>query len=250
MSICGFLRRALSLGLRGLTSVGVKAVTGPAKDASGMARDVTGIRKDIVETKLAQLKVEEHDSVIQKATFEDVKDYDLKVQRIISRASAEQQAGEAPPLIKYIMWLLRGENWRRHWLAIVLAILVAAGIAFRARIYPKVMLRFSSPPTGLTSTATSPPVAGSGIEHLELLTEAQIRTLITKALNGGDAERAIELLRGVHQGTLKREECEHVFQFCKKNGKLEDARTVVDLCWQNEQKEEKLRQIEMERLKR
>jgi hypothetical protein len=211
---------------------------------------VTGIRKDGEETKLAQLEVEGRGSVIHKPKLKPPTIINDKTRRIISRASAERQAGEPPPLVRYLMWLLHWENLRRNWHAILLAILVMAGITFRAKIYRQITLHFSSPPARPTSTATSPPVAGSGIEHPELLSEAQIRTLITKALDGGDAERAIKLLRGVPEGALKREECEHVFQFCKRNGMLEDAQTVVDLCWQNEQKEDKLRQIEMERLKR
>jgi hypothetical protein len=32
---------------------------------SGMAKDVTGVRRDLVETKLARLKLEEHEGTIQ-----------------------------------------------------------------------------------------------------------------------------------------------------------------------------------------
>jgi hypothetical protein len=90
MSICGFLRRALSLGVKGLTSVGVKVVTGPVKDASGTVKDVTGIRKDIVETKVARFKVEEHESVIQKVALRDAREYDPKLRRVILEARREE----------------------------------------------------------------------------------------------------------------------------------------------------------------
>jgi serine/threonine-protein kinase len=49
----------------------------------------------LVETKLAEFKVEEHDSVIQKATLEDVQSYDPKSRRIIAagRYEIEQMLG-------------------------------------------------------------------------------------------------------------------------------------------------------------
>jgi len=53
---------------------------------SGTAKDVTGVRRDLVETKLAQLRVEEHESLIQKATVEDVKKYDPKTRRVMRAA--------------------------------------------------------------------------------------------------------------------------------------------------------------------
>lgn len=49
--------------LNAVTGSAVKTVTGPIKDVSGTAKDVTGIRKDIVETKLAQIKLEEQESL-------------------------------------------------------------------------------------------------------------------------------------------------------------------------------------------
>jgi hypothetical protein len=56
---------------------------------SGTAKDVTGVRRDLVETKLAQLRVEEHESLIQKATVEDVKKYDPKTRRVIRAVPME-----------------------------------------------------------------------------------------------------------------------------------------------------------------
>ena len=82
MGLRSFIANVFSSGVKTITDAGAKAVTGPAKDISGAAKDVTGIRKDLVETKLAQYKVEEHESLIQKATFEDVKDYDCCQKRL------------------------------------------------------------------------------------------------------------------------------------------------------------------------
>jgi predicted nucleic acid-binding Zn-ribbon protein len=75
MSIRKIVTKALSI----VTDTGTKAVTGVVKDVSGTAKDVTGIRKDLVETKVAQIKVEEYESQIQRATLGDVKKYDQKI---------------------------------------------------------------------------------------------------------------------------------------------------------------------------
>ena len=61
MGIRSFLGNAFSSAFSVVTGTGAKAITGPAKDISGAAKDVTGIRKDLVETKLVQFKVEEHE---------------------------------------------------------------------------------------------------------------------------------------------------------------------------------------------
>ena len=88
MGIRNLLSNALSSGVKALTDIGAKAITGPAKDISGTAKDVTGIRKDLAQTKLAQVKVKEHESLIQKATLEDVKDYDDKTRRVVKAATS------------------------------------------------------------------------------------------------------------------------------------------------------------------
>lgn len=81
------ITRAFSSALTTITKAGTKAVTGPLKDISGAAKDVTGIRKDLVETKLAQYRLEEHESLIQKATLSDVKRYDERTRRVVRAAS-------------------------------------------------------------------------------------------------------------------------------------------------------------------
>jgi hypothetical protein len=78
MGLRDILAGALSAGLKAVSNVGAKSVTGPLKDVSGAAKDVTGIRKDIVETKLAEIKVEDHESRITRPTLEDVKKFDLR----------------------------------------------------------------------------------------------------------------------------------------------------------------------------
>src|SRR5437773_1660240 len=79
MSIRSFLTKALGV----VTDTGTKAVTGVVKDVSGTAKDVVDIRKGLVETKIAQIKVEEYESQIQKATLEDVKKYDPRIKTLL-----------------------------------------------------------------------------------------------------------------------------------------------------------------------
>src|SRR5271157_3947710 len=81
------ISRVFSSLLKGVTALGAKAVTGPIKDVSGAAKDVTGIRKDLVETKLAQYEVQQHESLIQKATLKDVETYDDNLRHLLEAVS-------------------------------------------------------------------------------------------------------------------------------------------------------------------
>src|SRR4051794_25784771 len=60
----------------------MKDATGASKDITGMTKDVTGIRKDVVETKLAEIKLEESKQLVKPATFGDVKEFDPKYNTI------------------------------------------------------------------------------------------------------------------------------------------------------------------------
>ena len=44
--------------------------------------------------------------------------------------------------------------------------------------------------------------------------------MIREALHEGDVVRAASLLSGLSDDHVQREECEHIFEFCVKNGKL------------------------------
>ena len=112
--------------VRVITDLATKAVTDAVKDASGIAKDVTGIRRDLVETKLAQYKVEDHESLIQKATLDDVKEYDNTF-RSLKRKIAERVM--YPPGLPFL-----GFTRRFTW-AIIVAVL--AGIT---RLVPRVAL--------------------------------------------------------------------------------------------------------------
>jgi hypothetical protein len=143
-------------------------------------------------------------------------------------------AGEPPPLIKQIIWLLNHQNWQRHWRAILLASIVIAATPF----IPKFIDHKLEQPL-------SEPDKHKGA----LLPEEQIRRAILKALHDGDVGNATNLLSGLGEGLVKSQECEHVFEFCIKNGKLSEAKRVVDACWEGKQKNVKLAQIEHEQLK-
>jgi hypothetical protein len=79
MGFRSFISKIFSSAAESITEGTAKTVSGVVKDASGTAKDVTGIRRDLVETKLAQFKVEEHESLIQRATLDDVKEFDGKI---------------------------------------------------------------------------------------------------------------------------------------------------------------------------
>jgi hypothetical protein len=64
----------------------VKTATGVTKDVSGTAKDVTGIRRDLVETRLAERRLNREESPIQLANLQDVKEFDPKYEKIRSRA--------------------------------------------------------------------------------------------------------------------------------------------------------------------
>jgi|ERR1022692_562273 hypothetical protein len=67
-------------------AVGAEAVTKPVKDITGAAKDVVGIRKDLVETQLAERRLKNEESLILKATLEDVKEFDQKTRKILDKA--------------------------------------------------------------------------------------------------------------------------------------------------------------------
>src|ERR1700730_5642528 len=96
MGLRGFFATVLSSGMKVITNFGAKAVTGPVKDVSGTVKDVTRVRRDIVETKLAQFKLEEHESLIQNATLNDVESYDPKTRRIIRSVNETPKLAAGP----------------------------------------------------------------------------------------------------------------------------------------------------------
>jgi nucleoside phosphorylase len=156
-----------------------------------------------------------------------------------------------------VIWLLDMQNWRRHGKAILIALLVLAA-AVLISVTPKIVHRGPAPrafapPIGSTaaiSTATAPDTRHTVEQQPGVLSDEQIRTAITSALHHGRVAAAIGYLHYLRDAKSKTEECQHVFDFCIASQKLEDAEAVVSKCWEGANKEDKLRQIEMERLKR
>lgn len=59
------------------------------------------------------------------------------------------------------------------------------------------------------------------------LYEEQIRRDISKYLEANNAEEAIRLWRCLRSGTARDEECDHIFDYCLKNGQLDKAEEVL-----------------------
>lgn len=146
----------------------------------------------------------------------------------------EQNSSEAPSLIKNIVWLMNRKNWQQHWKAIILALLVLTTIPLL---------------TKLKQYIPGEPLSMTKNDQKDLLSEGQVRRAILKALHAGNANQATSYLAGLSEGSLRQEECEHVFEFCIKNGLLPEAEGVVKLCWEEDVRKEKLARIEREKLK-
>src|SRR5947209_3008606 len=90
-----------------VTTTAVKNVSGAGKDVTGAAKDISGIQKDLVDTELGQRNIAKMDARIVPATFEDVKQYDLKVRKLIlKRRDLLEAAGSllAAVLIYWGIW--------------------------------------------------------------------------------------------------------------------------------------------------
>lgn len=145
-----------------------------------------------------------------------------------------QNSSEAPSLIKNIVWLMNQKNWQQHWKPIILALLVLAAIP----LYTKFKQYIPGESLSVTKNGQK-----------DLLTEGQVRRAILNALHAGNADQATSYLAGLSEGSLRQEECAHVFEFCIKNGLLPEAEEVVKLCWGEDVRKEKLARIEREKLK-
>jgi hypothetical protein len=91
MGFRSFFSKLFSSAAESVTKGTAKTVSGVVKDVSGTAKDVTGIRRDLIETKLAQYKVEEHESMIQRATLDDIREFDAKFRELSKRVEGMAQ---------------------------------------------------------------------------------------------------------------------------------------------------------------
>jgi ribosomal protein L18E len=75
-----------------------------------------------------------------------------------------------------------------------------------------------------------------------------IRKEISKALESGKTDRAINGLKRLKSVEAKTEECDFVFGYCIKSKALDNATEVANECWQGSRKQDALREIATRRL--
>jgi hypothetical protein len=113
-----------------------------------------------------------------------------------------------------------------------------------------------APPVSTRASGPSAAVATPEDTKVSLPAE-ELRLAIGKALQNGDLDGPIEQLSRLSDGPLKMEECQHLYDYVKKNLydyaqkklKLEEATRIVEMCWEGELKNQKLLELEHERLK-
>jgi hypothetical protein len=168
-----------------------------------------------------------------------------------SRSGREGTAGEPPPVVKYLIWLLNRENWVKHRIAIILGVLGLALIGW-FEIVPKILNPDSKSTASRedgshSSRSTTPPESD---DHVGLLSDDDAMPAIEKALDGGDVGESIRLVSLMRPGIVKTNECEHVYNYTIKHVRLDDAKNIVGLCWEGELKQQRLDEILHESLKK
>ena len=148
---------------------------------------------------------------------------------------ATHEPAEAPPLVKWIIWFFDRTNWQKYWKAIAVAFVVLSIV---------LIVRF------VDLKNESPTNSSSPNSKYVSMPEEEVRKAIMTALGRGDLRDAIGYLPRLSESSAMREECEHVFKYSIKNGKLDECMLVVDQCWKGKEKEDKIREIEHERYKR
>ena len=86
-------------------------------------------------------------------------------------------------------------------------------------------------------------------QHYDLLTIDQIHYEVRKALQTDNVSKAIDILMSIENNIVKEEECTHIYLYCIKNNKFNEAIKIVTNCWEGQKKEEALKEIEKEKLK-
>jgi len=84
---------------------------------------------------------------------------------------------------------------------------------------------------------------------LSFLTDDQLRMQISKSLQLGKTERAIQYLKAISSSEVKDEENERVFTFCLKKGELDNANIIAELFENPDKKIQAKSRVEHERLK-
>jgi len=111
-----------------------------------------------------------------------------------------------------------------------------------------------NPATPLTSSSNSKvysPNINNEEESLDYrLSEEQKRREISNFLEKDNVDEAIRFLNLLQSKTAKDEECDHIFNFCLKNGKLDKAEETAKLFVSSSKKEKALNDIALEKVKK
>lgn len=141
------------------------------------------------------------------------------------------------PHDRYLVVLRALENqMRRFLIAAIVAVVVT--LALLATLVTLERKEHSENPSG-----------SSKPEPVVRISDDDARTAIENKLGEGDAAGARSVLSLMKPGAAQAEECEHVYDQDMIKGKLDEARSTVELCWEGEAKEKKLKDILHERLK-
>jgi hypothetical protein len=81
------------------------------------------------------------------------------------------------------------------------------------------------------------------------LSAEDAESAIGKALQQGKLSYAECLLLNLGTSSAKLDECEHLYSYALKNAKFSDAVRIVDVCWDGRLHQEKIEEIEHEKLK-
>lgn len=147
----------------------------------------------------------------------------------------ETSIAEPPKIIRHLAWILDKRNSKIYWKYLLAAVIVICS-SYAIKVV-------------LTKPELHTPSNKKAISPRDLLSESEVRFAIQKALQDGNATKAISILVGLSDSPLKKQECEHVFNYCMKNERLDDSVTLVNSCWEGKVRLEKLSRIEHEKLK-
>ena len=131
--------------------------------------------------------------------------------------------------------------WYETFMGRIIVIIVG-GIALFLITTALTKLFFSSTPQE-SMKQTSSTLSSKNDQHVSLPVD-EARKAIMTALGEGNIRNAIKYLSYMNEGSAKREECDHIFEFCVKNRSFSEMSLVVDQCWEGKQRAEKLTQIE------
>jgi hypothetical protein len=96
---------------------------------------------------------------------------------------------------------------------------------------------FTPPRTYWRSIQIKGPKPKASGSHVFLPDDEARKAIMTK-LGIGDIQGAIDYLPCMNEGAARREECEHLFDYCVKNRRIAEGSEVIEKCWKGKQREE------------